>query len=254
MRRFSLLAVLLLATTMAWAKTDWMPAAEFTWPEEPVRIVMRGRDIDCVWRDGKPFARREHIAGAIELEASSDVYVDLVEALAAGEHQVRLFAGAIEINAAQNVSSSGSRGKKRQSRRGQRYTKKIPNAKSTTLGYRVEEFVADDTDHIRAWVVVMNEGSAVSSPTWVNCYFTDQFDKPFAVDKTPIGELQPGESVRLQFFSGMFAKDAPVINYKATVRFGAIDGVKSNIKQKSRLERLKDEDKSKKTWSLPSGR
>ncbi len=93
-----------------------------------------------------------------------------------------------------------------------------------------------------------------STPVTANCYFTDFMEKPFAVDSKVVPALAPGESQVFEFFSMVRHEEAAQssgLNYRATVRFSGIEGVKSNIKTKSRLERKMDEDRSRKTWSVP---
>lgn len=75
LHRLTLICLLLATVTGALAE-------EFQWPTDTVTIYIRGRAIDCVWREGLPFARTDQAGRYFGIEANQGMYFNLAEAVA----------------------------------------------------------------------------------------------------------------------------------------------------------------------------
>ncbi len=199
---------LILLTSWALAQDDWISAQDYAWDEEGVRIVVRGRDVYTVWRDGKPFARRSDVAGILGLEPDdSEPFVELPPLLEEKHFRLKLSPGQVEIAApvqahshfdAKKARRANARHLRNESARKaalQKYLATMPYLEGRTV-----KFVAD-TGFVRAYVRVTNLGAGTSPATTVQVAFTDYWGKAFAQDDGVVPALSPGESVTLEFFS-----------------------------------------------------
>ncbi|MGE0491166.1 MAG: hypothetical protein AB7S38_18300 [Vulcanimicrobiota bacterium] len=199
------IALLFVATAAA---DEWRPADKFTWPTATARIVLRGRDITCVWRNGRPFARREEIAGALKLPAEGAPYVDLVAITTQLGYRVRhLDGGGVEVSAPvagpAAVNSSEARARNEQFLQDEAARQKALREYLATLPVleaSAAKFVAE-TGFVRAYVRITNVGAGTSPATAARALFTDYMEKPFAQDDKAVPPLAPGQSVDLEFFS-----------------------------------------------------
>lgn len=76
---------------------DWTSSEKFQWPSGDAVFVFRGRSLNCVWRDGRPYVRRSDVSAAFKLPAEGEPHLDLIELLKERQYRVREFGGKIEL-------------------------------------------------------------------------------------------------------------------------------------------------------------
>jgi hypothetical protein len=164
------------------------------------------------WRDGRPIAERDEVFNFLKIPREGEPDVDLIGELEKLKTKIVQKAdGTIDSTVIREViggaepiaptrGSSQARRFKAEFQAQEQAKKMAPRL--VAGGYR---YVAD-TEYIRAFVVVTNQGLTASRGTSARGEFIDWFGKPFAVHTLPVPPLEPGESQEMTFFS-MVRKD-----------------------------------------------
>ena len=228
-----LVAATILSTTVCWA--------DFEWPSGQVLVRIDGKLVRAYWKDGKPFVEREAVLPLLHIRTGPDE-LDLAETLSSkGYTMVTQPDGSIDCNLAASATGSlpasgplvvrpatqspkgltlskrPSKGPTARQHQQEWRNQQSQDSKAPRLvasGYR---YVAD-TEFIRAYCLIQNQGGGPSPGCTAVGEFVDWFGEPFARDSRSIPRLGPGESVELTFFSLVQKDEAPRKADKYTCR------------------------------------
>jgi hypothetical protein len=210
-----------------------LPCLAFEWPADAPQVNLNNRRISVSWRDGRPIAQRDEVFNFLKIPREGEPDVDLIGELEKLKTKIMQKAdGTIDVTVIREVvggaepiaptrGSSQARRFKAEFQAQEQAKKMAPRL--VAGGYR---YVAD-TEYIRAFVVVTNQGQTASRGTSARGEFIDWFGKPFAVHTLPVPPLEPGESQEMTFFS-MVRKDEAnekADKYTLRVTFASQGGV-----------------------------
>jgi len=142
-------------------------------------VVLNNRSIVVSWRDGRPYAKRSEVFQAMKIDGEGDSEVDLIAELE--KHKTKIVQksnGTIDVTVTKEVAGEtatvASPSRSSQARKfaaefeGQERAKKMA-PRLVASGYR---YVAE-TQYIRAFVIVTNQGMTASKPTSARGDFID---------------------------------------------------------------------------------
>ncbi len=229
-----------IALCLALATAGW---ADFEWPAEAVTVRIENQVAPVVWRDGRPFAERSKVAPWLRIPKEGEFWVDLVEVCEEKKAQVTQKAdGSIDVlvpaasaaYAAPSPQAGQRTSKRRNTRQAQQFKREFEADKRAKamaprlVVVRNQCYIAD-TEHIRAKVVIQNQGISETPPCMAVGNFVDWFGKEWAQGHSlAVPSLAPGEGVELEFFSIVHKDDnlEKADKYKCNVTFKGLPGGK----------------------------
>ncbi len=206
----------------------------------PAEVTVKGRLVSHSWRDGRIWVSTSALQPLLNLKSEASE-VDLIKALEEkGDYLWQVVDGRFVAHRdPAKYSTASVSPQRRQAAKNSQPVNRAKKAEPTgMLYYAIREFTAD-TGFVRAYVYVVNNGSALSDPSTMVCHFTDYFGKPYAETKVTIPSLDPGESDVYEVFSLVKEEDTSIKPTKdnLTCYFLSLTNPVSN--PKSRIQWIK---------------
>ncbi|MBI3926139.1 MAG: hypothetical protein HY319_11405 [Armatimonadetes bacterium] len=213
-------------------------AEEFAWPKEPVTVYIRGKAVQCVWREGVPWARCAEAGQYFGVSADQGGHFNLAEAVAQkpGCKVKTQPDGSLDVFIASIATQSTGTGgydqdaRQRNAAQNEAYKQqKAQQAYAEAMAPRLVSTVrryVTESDYIRAYAVIRNAGGSANESCTAVCEFQDWHGKVFATDQCVVPPLQPGQSWEREFYSmidaDQMAARGVIIGdkFQAVIRFG----------------------------------
>lgn len=219
-------------------------AQQETPTSNPTEVIVKGRKVSHSWRDGRiwvPTAELQPLLNLTSDYPSMDLLKTLQEKggylwqIVDDKLVARPDPALYSTGAATNARQANAASLRVDSARRQEAAEAAAQEPGK-LYYVVQEFTAEETGYVRAWIGVINAGPNDSDPTEMICEFTDGFGKPYAQDKRVLPAMAAGQTEVYEIFSMVREEDTSIKMTKENVSCYFFSLTNPQLNPKTRAE------------------